>query len=111
MKIISWNTNGLRATVKQGYFIPLFIFNPVLWKLIGLITGILAMICLVKFGFYYNYAKKALFLFQHPSIAIVIVFSCIPSILAVILFFPRIHYIAIIVYALLILICPVKLKH
>jgi exodeoxyribonuclease III len=27
MKIISWNTNGLRATVKQGYFIPLFAFN------------------------------------------------------------------------------------
>jgi len=24
MKIISWNTNGLRATVKQGYFFPLF---------------------------------------------------------------------------------------
>jgi exodeoxyribonuclease-3 len=24
MKIISWNTNGLRATVKQGYFEPLF---------------------------------------------------------------------------------------
>src|SRR3989344_8535132 len=24
MKIISWNTNGLRATVKQGFFIPLF---------------------------------------------------------------------------------------
>ncbi len=24
MKIISWNTNGLRATVKQGYFNPLF---------------------------------------------------------------------------------------
>lgn len=24
MKIISWNTNGLRATVKQGYFVPLF---------------------------------------------------------------------------------------
>lgn len=27
MKIISWNTNGLRATVKQGYFTPLFAFN------------------------------------------------------------------------------------
>ncbi len=27
MKIISWNTNGLRATVKQGNFIPLFAFN------------------------------------------------------------------------------------
>lgn len=27
MKIISWNINGLRATVKQGYFIPLFSFN------------------------------------------------------------------------------------
>jgi len=27
MKIISWNTNGLRATVKQGNFIPLFTFN------------------------------------------------------------------------------------
>lgn len=24
MKMISWNTNGLRATVKQGYFEPLF---------------------------------------------------------------------------------------
>ena len=24
MKIISWNTNGLRATVKQGFFTPLF---------------------------------------------------------------------------------------
>ncbi|MES2023343.1 MAG: exodeoxyribonuclease III [Patescibacteria group bacterium] len=24
MKIISWNTNGLRATAKQGYFVPLF---------------------------------------------------------------------------------------
>ncbi|MFA5095549.1 MAG: exodeoxyribonuclease III [Candidatus Paceibacterota bacterium] len=24
MKIISWNTNGLRATVKQGFFMPLF---------------------------------------------------------------------------------------
>ena len=24
MKIISWNTNGLRATAKQGYFTPLF---------------------------------------------------------------------------------------
>lgn len=24
MKIISWNTNGLRATVKQGFFSPLF---------------------------------------------------------------------------------------
>lgn len=24
MRIISWNTNGLRATVKQGYFFPLF---------------------------------------------------------------------------------------
>lgn len=29
MKIISWNTNGLRATVKQGYFFPLFKkYNP-----------------------------------------------------------------------------------
>lgn len=27
MKIISWNTNGLRATAKQGYFTPLFAFN------------------------------------------------------------------------------------
>jgi exodeoxyribonuclease-3 len=27
MKIISWNTNGLRATVKQGNFTPLFAFN------------------------------------------------------------------------------------
>lgn len=27
MKIISWNTNGLRATVKQGHFMPLFSFN------------------------------------------------------------------------------------
>lgn len=25
MKIISWNTNGLRATIKQGYFEPLFL--------------------------------------------------------------------------------------
>lgn len=24
MKIISWNTNGLRATAKQGFFVPLF---------------------------------------------------------------------------------------
>ena len=24
MKIISWNTNGLRATAKQGFFAPLF---------------------------------------------------------------------------------------
>ncbi len=29
MKIISWNTNGLRATARQGNFIPLFAFhNP-----------------------------------------------------------------------------------
>jgi exodeoxyribonuclease-3 len=28
MKIISWNTNGLRATVKQGNFTPLFESNP-----------------------------------------------------------------------------------
>ena len=29
MKIISWNTNGLRATVKQGFFTPLFQqYNP-----------------------------------------------------------------------------------
>jgi len=28
MKIISWNTNGLRATARQGYFIPLFQENP-----------------------------------------------------------------------------------
>jgi exodeoxyribonuclease-3 len=27
MKIISWNTNGLRATAKQGHFTPLFAFN------------------------------------------------------------------------------------
>lgn len=27
MKIISWNTNGLRATIKQGNFMPLFSFN------------------------------------------------------------------------------------
>jgi exodeoxyribonuclease-3 len=27
MKIISWNTNGLRATVKQGNFTPMFAFN------------------------------------------------------------------------------------
>ncbi len=27
MKIISWNTNGLRATIKQENFIPLFAFN------------------------------------------------------------------------------------
>ena len=28
MKIISWNTNGLRATAKQGYFTPLFENKP-----------------------------------------------------------------------------------
>jgi exodeoxyribonuclease-3 len=28
MKIISWNTNGLRATAKQGFFTPLFKENP-----------------------------------------------------------------------------------
>jgi len=28
MKIISWNTNGLRATAKQGFFTPLFKNNP-----------------------------------------------------------------------------------
>ncbi|MEI6580762.1 MAG: exodeoxyribonuclease III [bacterium] len=28
MKIISWNTNGLRATAKQGFFMPLFKSNP-----------------------------------------------------------------------------------
>jgi len=28
MKIISWNTNGLRATIKQGFFEPLFLNNP-----------------------------------------------------------------------------------
>jgi exodeoxyribonuclease III len=29
MKIISWNTNGLRATAKQGYFNPLFsVYKP-----------------------------------------------------------------------------------
>jgi len=28
MKIISWNTNGLRATVKQGFFTPLFDEKP-----------------------------------------------------------------------------------
>ena len=28
MKIISWNTNGLRATVKQGFFTPLFESKP-----------------------------------------------------------------------------------
>lgn len=27
MKVISWNTNGLRATAKQGYLTPLFAFN------------------------------------------------------------------------------------
>lgn len=27
MRIVSWNTNGLRATVKQGNFMPLFSFN------------------------------------------------------------------------------------
>ena len=27
MKIISWNTNGLRATVRQEHFTPLFAFN------------------------------------------------------------------------------------
>lgn len=28
MKILSWNTNGLRATAKQGFFIPLFEDKP-----------------------------------------------------------------------------------
>lgn len=28
MKIISWNTNGLRATAKQGFFAPLFKSGP-----------------------------------------------------------------------------------
>lgn len=28
MRIISWNTNGLRATVKQGFFTPLFKGKP-----------------------------------------------------------------------------------
>ncbi len=29
MKIISWNTNGLRATAKQGFLMPLFgKYNP-----------------------------------------------------------------------------------
>jgi len=28
MKIISWNTNGLRATARQGYFVPLFKYSP-----------------------------------------------------------------------------------
>src|SRR3989344_3900729 len=28
MKIISWNTNGLRATAKQGFFTPLFKEKP-----------------------------------------------------------------------------------
>src|ERR1035437_3778352 len=28
MKIISWNTNGLRATAKQGFFAPLFEEKP-----------------------------------------------------------------------------------
>ena len=28
MRIISWNTNGLRATVKQGFFTPLFEGGP-----------------------------------------------------------------------------------
>jgi exodeoxyribonuclease III len=27
MRIISWNTNGLRATIRQGNFTPLFAFN------------------------------------------------------------------------------------
>ena len=27
MKIISWNTNGLRATAKQGHLVPLFAYN------------------------------------------------------------------------------------
>ena len=27
MKVISWNTNGLRATIRQGNFMPLFSFN------------------------------------------------------------------------------------
>jgi len=28
MKVISWNTNGLRATAKQGFFAPLFDEKP-----------------------------------------------------------------------------------
>jgi len=28
MRIISWNTNGLRATAKQGFFVPLFKDEP-----------------------------------------------------------------------------------
>ena len=29
MRIISWNTHGLRATAKQGFFTPLFEkYNP-----------------------------------------------------------------------------------
>src|SRR3989344_8327317 len=28
MRIISWNTNGLRATAKQGHFTPLFRGKP-----------------------------------------------------------------------------------
>ena len=30
MRIISWNTNGLRATVKQGNFFPLFKYGDII---------------------------------------------------------------------------------
>lgn len=98
----------LAGIFSLGFFMPLFIFNPVSWKITGLITGILAVIFLVKYSMYY---KKRLFLFQNSSIALLILFSCIPSILSAVLFFPRIHYIALIVYALVIVICPVVSLH
>ncbi len=93
--------------ISLGFFIPLFIFNPIVWKLIGLIMGFLAVIFLVKQGIHY---KKSVFLVHYSNISAMIIFSCIPSILSAILFFPRIHYLAMIVYVLLILVCPVKLK-
>lgn len=98
----------LTSIFSLGFFMPLFIFNSIAWKIVGLITGTLAVIGLIKYSIYY---KKQLFLVQKPGIALFIVLSCIPSILAALLFFPRIHYIALIVYALLILICPVKLNN
>lgn len=99
---------ALASIFSLGFFIPLFIFNSIAWKIVGLITGCLAVTFLVKYSLYY---KKQLFLVKNPRIALLIVFSCVPSTLAALLFFPRIHYIALIVYALLILICPVPLNN
>ncbi len=86
-----------------GFFIPLFIFNSIFWIIMGLITGTIVFIFFIKFNMHY---KKQLFLFKQPLIALLIIISCIPSIFASIVFFPRIHYIALIVYTLIILICP-----